>query len=111
MPEACWAKWTEIYQQSQECLNLSSPCLVCGAVKLHRWYQIGKPVERVIEEYNQSYKDGILEVIIDQATYDSAFKALERRYDVKDGRVRTELPVPQRLFPTLNKFPRVLKPS
>jgi hypothetical protein len=49
VPAAYWAKWTEIYQQSQECLNLSQPCPVCGAVALHRWYQIGKPVERVIE--------------------------------------------------------------
>jgi hypothetical protein len=72
-------------------------------------YFAGPNDRSIAEEYNLSYKEGILEVAIDQATYDSTFKPLERRYDVKNGRARMELPVPQRLFPTLNKFPRVLK--
>jgi hypothetical protein len=49
VPEEYQEKWSQIYQKSQECLNLSEPCPVCSAVALHRWYQIGKPVERVIE--------------------------------------------------------------
>jgi len=58
------------------------------------------------EQYNQSYKQGILEVTIDQETYDRLFKPLERTYQ---GGSYIELPIPHDLFPTLNKFPRVLK--
>ncbi len=72
-------------------------------------YFAGPNDRSIAQEYNQSYKDGILEVTIDQVTYDSTFKPLERRYDVRNGIIRMELPVPQSLFPTLNKFPRLLK--
>jgi hypothetical protein len=74
-------------------------------------YFAGLNDRSIAQEYNLSYKDGILEVTIDQATYAATFKSLERRYDVKNGVARMELPVPQRLFPTLNKFPRVIKQS
>jgi hypothetical protein len=49
VPEAYWTNWAKIYQQSQECLNISEPCPVCGSIALHRWYQTGKTIERVIE--------------------------------------------------------------
>jgi hypothetical protein len=74
-------------------------------------YFAGPNDRSVAEEYSLNYKDGILEVTIDQATYDSTFKPLEQKHDIKNGRARMELPIPQRLFPTLNKFSRVLKQS
>lgn len=58
------------------------------------------------EEYNKYYKDGILEVTIDQETYNKYFKSLERPYQ---GGELIELPIPHSLFPVLNQFPRILK--
>ncbi|MBE9227530.1 hypothetical protein IQ264_19050 [Phormidium sp. LEGE 05292] len=58
------------------------------------------------EEYNNHYKQGILEVIIDKQTYDQNFKPLERAYQ---GGPNIELAIPHNLFPILNQFPRVLK--
>jgi hypothetical protein len=70
------------------------------------------PLDRSIaEEYNQSYEEGILEVTIDKLTYEEYFKPFEYRYDEKNGKERTEVIIPQRLFPILNKFSRVLKPK
>jgi hypothetical protein len=63
----------------------------------------------IAEEFNQSYKEGVLEVIIDQASYNQHFKAFEYRYDEKDNCERMEVVIPQSLFPILNQFPRVLK--
>ena len=59
------------------------------------------------EEYHQYYKDGILEVTIELATYERYFKPLEKRYQ---GGEQVELPIPHDLFPILNQYPRVLKP-
>jgi len=73
-------------------------------------YFAGTNDRSIAEEYNQSYQDGILEVIIDQVIYDQYFKPLEYRYDEKDGCERTEVVIPQSLFPILNQFPRILKP-
>ncbi|MGD2180623.1 hypothetical protein [Lusitaniella coriacea] len=72
-------------------------------------YFAGSNDRSIAEEFNQSYKEGVLEVSIDRATYDRDFKSLECRYDEKDDRERIEVVVPQRLFPVLNQFPRVLK--
>ncbi len=63
----------------------------------------------IAEEYNQSYKEGILEVSIDRSNYHQYFKPLEYRYDEKEGRDRIEVIIPQRLFHILNQFPRILK--
>lgn len=60
------------------------------------------------EEYSKYYKGGVLEVTIDKETYDEYFKPLERPYQ---GGSQIELPIPQSVFPILNKFPRVLKPK
>ncbi|KYC39606.1 hypothetical protein WA1_30140 [Scytonema hofmannii PCC 7110] len=60
------------------------------------------------EEYNKYYKDGVLEVTIDREIYDEYFKPLEKPYQ---GGSQIELPIPQSLFPVLNKFPRILKPQ
>jgi hypothetical protein len=47
---------------------------------------------------------------LDRESYEKDFKPLECRYDEKDDSERIEVVVPQSLFPTLNQFPRVLKP-
>jgi hypothetical protein len=73
-------------------------------------YFAGSDDRSIAEEFNQSYKEGILEVLIDQVSYERDFKALEYRYDEKDTDERIEIVVPQSLFPILNRFPRVLKP-
>lgn len=72
-------------------------------------YFAGPNDRSIAEEFNQSYKEGILEVAIDQESYEKDFKPLEYRYDEKDDCERIEVVVPQSLFPTLNQFPRVLK--
>lgn len=74
-----------------------------------RCYFAGPNDRSIAEEFNQSYKEGILEVAIDQVSYETDFKPLEYRYDEKDDCERIEVVVPQSLFPTLNQFPRVLK--
>jgi hypothetical protein len=73
-------------------------------------YFAGHNDRSIAEEFNQSYKEGVLEVAIEQASYDQYFKQLEYRYDEKDNCERIEVVVPQNLFPILNQFPRVLKP-
>ncbi|MEB3219164.1 MAG: hypothetical protein VKN72_23420 [Nostocales cyanobacterium 94392] len=72
-------------------------------------YFAGSDDRSIAEEYNQNYKQGILEVFIDKLTYEEYFKPLEYRYDQKKGRERIEVIIPQELFPILNKFPRILK--
>ena len=74
-------------------------------------YFAGPNDRSIAEEFNQSYKEGILEVLIDQASYDQYFKLFEYRYDEKDNCERIEVVVPQNFFPILNEFPRVLKPQ
>ncbi len=73
-------------------------------------YFAGPEDRSIAEEFHQSYKEGILEVVIDRASYDRYFKSLEYCYDEKDNCKRIEVVVPQALFPILNQFPRVLKP-
>ncbi len=64
-----------------------------------------RPDDRSIaEEFNQSYKEGILEVSINQATYNHYFKPLEYRYDEKDSRDRIEVVVPQACFQFSTNF-------
>ena len=72
-------------------------------------YFAGPKDRSIAEEFSQSYKEGVLEVAINQASYDQYFKQLEYRYDEKDNYQRIEVIVPQSLFPLLNQFPRVLK--
>jgi len=73
-------------------------------------YFAGPNDRSIAEEFNQSYNEGILEVLIDQAIYNQDFKPLEYRYDEKEDCERVEVVVPQSLFSLLNQFPRVLKP-
>ena len=75
-----------------------------------RCYFAGTKDRSIAEEFNQSYQNGILEVSINQATYEQHFKPLEYCYDVKDDCERIEVVIPRDLFPILNQFPRVLKP-
>ncbi len=72
-------------------------------------YFAGPQDRSIAEEYNQSYKEGIVEVSIDKSSYEQYFKSLEYRYDEKDSYERIEVIIPQRLFAILNQFPRVLK--
>ena len=72
-------------------------------------YFAGPNHRSIAEEYNLSYKEGILEVSIDKSSYEQYFKSLEYRYDEKDGYERIEIVVPQQLFAILNECPRVLK--
>lgn len=73
-------------------------------------YFAGPNDRSIAEEFNQSYKEGILEVSIAEASYYQYFKPLEYRYDEKDDCERIEVVVPQNLFAILNQFPRILKP-
>ncbi|PZO59938.1 MAG: hypothetical protein DCF15_02895 [Phormidesmis priestleyi] len=72
-------------------------------------YFAGPNDRSIAEEFNQSYREGILEIVIDQLSYDHYFRQFEYRYDEKDNRERIELIVPWNLFPILNQFPRILK--
>jgi hypothetical protein len=72
-------------------------------------YFAGLNDRSIAEEFNQSYKEGILEVTINWEVYEKHFKPLEYCYDEKDNCQRIEVVVPQNLFPILNQFPRVLK--
>jgi hypothetical protein len=73
-------------------------------------YFAGSNDRSIAEEFNQSYQEGILEVLIDLASYDRYFKSLEFRYDERDNYDRIEVVVPQTFFLILNQFPRILKP-
>jgi len=72
-------------------------------------YFAGPNDRSIAEEFNQSYKEGILEVSIDRESYEQVFRTLEYRYDERDSYERIEVIVPQSLFPILNQFPRILK--
>lgn len=48
VPTRYSARWQEIFQSSQEIMNLAAACPVCGHSSLHRWYQVGKSLDRVI---------------------------------------------------------------
>ena len=72
-------------------------------------YFAGSNDRSIAEEFNASYQEGILEVVIDRVNYDQYFKPFEYRYDEKDGVERIEVVIPQSLFSILNQFPRVLK--
>lgn len=72
-------------------------------------YFAGPDDRSIAEEFNESYKEGILEVSIAPVVYSEYFQPLEYRYDEKDGRDRIEVVIPQSLFSILNQFPRILK--
>ena len=72
-------------------------------------YFAGPSDRSIAEEFNQSYQEGILEIFIDQESYNKYFKPLEYRYDEKDNCERFEVVIPRNLFPILNQFPRLLK--
>jgi hypothetical protein len=48
VPTSYLQKCDEIFNASKELLNLSSPCPICGEHQLHRWFQVGKPAEKII---------------------------------------------------------------
>lgn len=73
-------------------------------------YFAGPDDRSIAEEFNESYKEEILEVSIAPVVYSEYFQPLEYRYDEKDGRDRIEVVIPQSLFSILNQFPHILKP-
>lgn len=42
-------EWVQIFYTSLEGLDLASPCPVCGACTLHRWYWPGERVDKLID--------------------------------------------------------------
>jgi hypothetical protein len=74
-------------------------------------YFAGPNDRSIAEEFNRSYREGVLEISIDLVSYEQYFKRLEYRYDEKGDGERIEVVVPQSLFAILNQFPRVLKPQ
>ena len=40
VPEEHWETWAAVFLASQEGLNLSVPCPVCGAAALHRYFHL-----------------------------------------------------------------------
>jgi hypothetical protein len=50
VPDEYRTAWQQVYQESQESLNLSVPCPICNVIALHRWYQIGRLVDQVIDD-------------------------------------------------------------
>ena len=53
--------WLQTFDLSQESLHLSAPCPVCGINALCRWYQVGKPLDRVIEGARFTASGGLWE--------------------------------------------------
>lgn len=43
------AQWQRVFQANEEILNLTAPCPVCGSHSLHRWYDLHRKRERVVE--------------------------------------------------------------
>ena len=55
------AAWLQTFDSSQESLHLSAPCPVCGINALCRWYQVGKPLDRVIRGVSYIASGGLWE--------------------------------------------------
>ncbi len=51
--------WDKIFAANKEGMNLSEPCPICGNRKLHRYYNIGKPADSIIQG-NRFVADGEL---------------------------------------------------
>lgn len=49
VPQEKRNEWYSIFDASHEGINLSIACPVCGTPTLHRYYQVGRPIERCIE--------------------------------------------------------------
>jgi hypothetical protein len=55
------AAWNAIFQSSHEVLHLSASCPVCSVESLYRWYQIGNPIDLVIEGSRYIARGGLWE--------------------------------------------------
>lgn len=42
-------QWRRVFQATQEILDLTAPCPLCGSHSLHRWYDLYRTHERVFE--------------------------------------------------------------
>jgi hypothetical protein len=61
VPPEHQAAWLKIFLSSHELLHLSAPCPVCSVESLCHWYQIGKPIDRVIEGARFTASGGLWE--------------------------------------------------
>jgi len=48
VPQEKLTEWTEIFINNKEGINLSDKCPICGSINLHKYYQLGRRVEKVI---------------------------------------------------------------
>lgn len=49
VPEDSWQEWQYIFYSSKENLNLSEPCPVCKSKTLHRFYQLVRKREFILQ--------------------------------------------------------------
>ncbi len=42
VPSVAVGRWRELFDLSREGLNLSAACPVCGATRLHRWFDLNR---------------------------------------------------------------------
>jgi hypothetical protein len=63
VPEENLQSWNSIFSRSQELVNLSANCPICSSNTLHRWYEIGQPLDtvKVIEGIRYSYSGSLWE--------------------------------------------------
>src|SRR5512133_1882297 len=51
VPEARVQQWRDVFEQSQEGLNVRGSCPVCGEPALHRWFHLHDRTDRYGEEW------------------------------------------------------------
>jgi hypothetical protein len=49
LPPEKYKVWADAFRSSQESLNLSVPCPLCSSKSLHRWYEGGRPLDKVLD--------------------------------------------------------------
>jgi hypothetical protein len=49
VPSEKYRVWADVFKSSQESLNLSVPCPLCGSESLHRWYEGGQPANKILD--------------------------------------------------------------
>ena len=47
VPREFEPQWQRIFQATEETLDLTAPCPVCGSHSLHRWYDLNRKRERM----------------------------------------------------------------
>jgi len=49
VPEEYAKKWVKTYSDNKEGAHLSDSCPICNHKELHRYYQMGKPIDRIVD--------------------------------------------------------------